>query len=110
MLIGIPGLLFSLFSLAGPMNALFGTLENSAWLSWLLHPVVIMGGLAVSLLLTAWPVVRLEVNNHQDRLVGSLTIRKGYWLHIVVLGTAVIFILIIFAYLLAENLLLFQTL
>lgn len=109
-LVVISGLLFSLFGLPGPMNALFGVFESNAWLSWLIHPVAIMGGLALALLLTAWPVVRLEVDNHQDRLVGSLTIRKGYWLHMVVLGTAVFFVLLIFIYLFAENLLLFQTL
>ena len=102
MLIGVPGLLFSIFGWAGPMNSVFGVLESSATLSWLIHPLTVMGGIAVALLLTAWPVIRLEVNGQQDLLI-SLTIRKGYWLHLVVLGTAVFFILLIFAYLLAEN-------
>lgn len=107
MLIGIPGVLFSVFGLAGPMNAVFGTLEGSVWVSWLLHPLTIMGGIALAFLLTAWPVIQLEVNNQQGQLI-SLTLRKGYWLHLAVLGTAVLFMLLIFAYLLAENLQIFQ--
>lgn len=100
MLIGIPGLLFSVFGLAKPMNAIFGFLGGNIWLSWVIHPLVIIGGVGLALLLTAWPVIRLGEGNSQGRL---LIFRKGYWLHLLVLATAVFFILLIFTYLLAEN-------
>lgn len=108
LLISLPGVIFSLFGLAGPMNTIYGALESSAWVSWLIHPLTILGGIAGAVLLTAWPVVQFDIANQQDRLVGSLTIRKGYWLHLGVLGTAGLFLLIILIYLLAENFHLFQ--
>lgn len=108
MLIGIPGLLFSVLGFAEPMNSIFGIVESSFWLSWLFHPVTIMGGIATSFLLTAWSVVTLDLSNENSHLLGSITIRKEYKLHLLVLGTAVFFTLLIFAYLLVENLQLFS--
>ena len=103
MLVGVPGVIFSVFGVAAPMNTVFETLRSSVWLEWLINPLVVIGGIGLAFLLTAWPVVQLDFNNKQDQFVGSLTIRKGYWLHLGVLGTAVLFMLTIFIYLFAEN-------
>lgn len=107
MLAVIPGVLYSVFGVAGPMNAIFDTIDRYIWLSWLLHPVLILGGMLLALLLVLWPMVRFEVNNEQDRLVGSFTIRKGLWLHLLVVSTVVLFGLLIFIYMAAEELQIF---
>lgn len=108
MLIGIPGILFSAFGLAGPMNGIIGFLESSPLLAWLIHPVLIMGGLAVAFLLNALPVFQFSLSNQEDRFVGMIAIRKGRLLHLTVIGVVAFFALLIVTYLLAENLGFFQ--
>jgi len=103
LLIGVTGVLHSVFGISTPMNNMFDFLYSSPLLAWIVHPAVILGGLAAAFLLNALPVVQISVRNQEEVLVGSLTIRKGYWLHMGVLATAVLFLLGIFLYLLAEN-------
>ena len=71
---------------------------------WLIHPAVILGGLVVAFVLNALPVLHISLHNQDEAWQGTISLRKGYWLHLIVLGTAVLFGLIIFLYLLAENL------
>lgn len=104
LLIGVTGILHSVFGISAPMNNMFDFLHSSPLLAWIVHPAVILGGLAAAFILNALPVLQISLRNQDEALVGSLTIRKGYWLHMGVLVTAVLFILIIFVYLLVENL------
>lgn len=104
LLIGVTGILHSVFGISAPMNNMFDYLRSSPLLAWLVHPAVILGGLAAAFILNAVPVLQISVRNQEEALVGSLTIRKGYWLHLGVLVTAVLFVLVIFLYLLVENL------
>jgi hypothetical protein len=104
LLIGVTGILHSVFGISAPMNSMFDYLYRSPLLAWIVHPAVILGGLLGAFVLNAVPVLQINVRNQEEALVGSLTIRKGYWLHIGVLATAVFFFFVIFLYLLVENL------
>ncbi len=104
LLIGVTGILHSVFGILAPMNNMFDYLYSSPLLAWIVHPVVILGGLTAAFILNALPVLQISVRNQEEALVGSLTIRKGYWLHLGILATAVLFVLVIFLYLLVENL------
>jgi hypothetical protein len=86
------------------MNNMFDYLRNTPLLAWIIHPGVILGGLAMAFILNALPVFQIRLRNQGDMLVGSVAIRKGHWLQLAVLGTAILFILVIFAYLSVENL------
>lgn len=103
LLLGVTGVLHSIFGISGPMHSLFDSVGSRPLLAWVVHPVVILGGLAAAFVLNALPVLQISLRNQEEALVGSLTIRKGYWLHLGVLATAVLFLLIIFLYLLVEN-------
>ena len=104
LLIGVTGVLHSVFGISAPMNNMFDYLRNTPLLAWIIHPGVILGGLVGAFILNALPVLHISVQNQADSFVGSVSIRKGYWLHMMVLGTAVLFLLIIFSYLVVENL------
>ena len=104
LLIGVTGILHSAFGISAPMNNMFDFLHSSPLLAWIVHPAVILGGLAAAFILNAVPVLQVSLRNQDEALVGSLTIRKGYWLHLGVLATAVLFVMVIFLYLLVENL------
>lgn len=103
-LIGVTGSLHSLFGFSAPMNRMFDFLYSSPLLAWIVHPAVILGGLAMAFILNALPVLQISLRNQDKALVGTISLRKGYWLHLGVLATAVLFGLIIFIYLLVENL------
>ena len=102
-LIGTTGILSSAFGMSGPMNSMFDFLQSSPLLAWIVHPVTIMGGLAAAFLLNALPVFQVSMSNQEDRLVGTIAIRKGYVLQLAVISVVSFFVSLIFLYLLAEN-------
>ena len=104
LMIGVTGSLHSLFGISAPMNNMFDFVRSTPLLAWLIHPAVILGGLVVAFVLNALPVLHISLYNQDEAWQGTISLRKGYWLHLIVLGTAVLFGLIIFLYLLAENL------
>ena len=109
MLVSIPGIIYSAFGQPAPMNAVSGFLESNAALSLLIHPVVVMGGLLIAFLLNALPVFSISLNNQNDRIVGSISLKKDHILQLTFVGICLLFGLVIFIYMLAENFHLFQS-
>lgn len=66
-------------------------------------PVVIVGGLVAAALLNLWPTLRLSLKREPEAVVGTVTVRP-YWSNLAVVGTSVLFLGIILAYLVVENL------
>jgi hypothetical protein len=108
LLITIPGLFHSFFGQSTMMNAVSLFFSNNQFLSIFIHPVVIIGGLLIALLLNVMPVFNLSLANQEDRIIGAISLKKGYILQYTVISICFLIGLIIFTYLLAENFQLFQ--
>lgn len=97
-----------LLVLGGVAQSGFGTTKINDLLNFnlfLFHPIVIMGGLFLAVVLNLLPVVQLTYKD--GVLVTTLTIRNRL-LNLGLLGSVGALFTIIFLYLLAENLHLFQ--
>lgn len=71
----------------------------------LVHPVFVLGGVFVSLLLNVWPVLRIRLDYEEGEVVGALRLRvRGAVTNIAVLGLGVGLLGTIMLYLVAENL------
>lgn len=106
-LIVIPGLVSSFTGWSDPLNSIFNFLRSSIFLSWLTHPVVIMGGLLSALLLNAHSLFDFGMRREPQALVGTMTIHKGRRLPWIMVTTCTLFVTVIFLYLAAEFLAVF---
>jgi len=102
LLIVIPGVLFSVFGIARPMNALDALFIRYTPLELLIHPLLILGGVFVALLLNASAIVRVNLQRETDGLTATIRL-KNQLVNWLVVGFGVSLLGIIFIYLLAEN-------
>ena len=70
----------------------------------LVHPVVVLGGLALAAALNAWSVFRFGVRREGDDFVGTIAIRvRGGVTNLLAIGLSGVLVAIITAYLFVEN-------
>ena len=65
-------------------------------------PVVILGGIFVAAIINTFSVLRFAVRREEGEVISTITLKTRVW-NLVVLGLAVGLSAILFAYLLAEN-------
>jgi hypothetical protein len=70
--------------------------------AFVVHPVLVMGGLAVALVWNAATLLRVAVHREPDAVVGVVRV-KVRGLGLVVLGLGAALLMVIAAYLLVEN-------
>jgi hypothetical protein len=102
-LIVIPGLISSFTGWSAPMNAIFDFLQGRTWLSWVIHPAVILGSLLVAFLLNGRNLFEISLRQEPEAFIGTLALRKGRWLSLSIVLVTVLFVTVIFLYLLAEH-------
>jgi hypothetical protein len=70
----------------------------------LVHPVLVVGGVALALGLNALPVLRVRLSDDGESLVGTVALRmRGTALNLMALATGGALLAIITAYLFVEN-------
>jgi hypothetical protein len=70
----------------------------------LVHPVLVMGGLALALTVNALPVLRIRVRGEGESLVGTIAVRtRGAALNLLALAAGGVLLATITAYLFLEN-------
>jgi asparagine N-glycosylation enzyme membrane subunit Stt3 len=70
----------------------------------LVHPVVVMGGLALAFLINAWSVMRVGVRKDDGTVVGTIAVRlRGSMMNLAAIGLSGLLVAIIAAYLFVEN-------
>ena len=65
-------------------------------------PIVILGGIFVAAIINTFSVLRFAVRREEGEVISTITLKTRVW-NLVVLGLAVGLSAILFAYLLAEN-------
>jgi hypothetical protein len=71
---------------------------------YLVHPVIVMGGLFASLLLNAFPVLRFRLSQDEGEIVGTATVRvQGRVLNLAALILSSCLLGVIVLYLFLEN-------
>jgi len=98
--ISVSGILFSLFG----NTSIFSDLQRtvSFW-NILVHPAVVLGGLALAILINLLAVLKLQVKSEDEHFVGKISIKKSAW-NLFPLLIGGLLATVIFLYLLAENL------
>jgi hypothetical protein len=72
--------------------------------SLVIHPVLVMGGLLIALLLNSLSVLRLQIEREQNDGVSAFTLRvANQRFNLAVLVMSVLLLAMIFAYLFVEN-------
>jgi len=99
LILATSGILFSIFGLPQFNQAIDFDL-------WIFHPLVVMGGLMAAFGLNLLPVVRLNVRLEEGSLISTIKI-QGKPLSLALIGLVTLLVMIIFVYLLAENLQIF---
>lgn len=100
MFIAVPGILFSLFGYADAFDGLQRSLNF--W-DMLVHPAVVLGGLALAILINLLSVLKLNVASEGDEIVSTISVKKSAW-NLVPLLLGGMLAAVIFLYLVAENL------
>lgn len=98
------GILYSGFNWAAPMNIMFAFFEENQFLGWLLHPVVVMMGVGIALVIHLLELIKVRVNNQESQIISTVVLRKDRLFSWAVVGLVTFLLLMIFLYLLAENL------
>ena len=112
--LAVGGLILALPALTlctlGLLQSLFG-LETASnltdTLGVLIHPVVILGGVALAFFINLWPALDVDYQSDEEAFSLKITVRR-YWSNLSIVGLTLLLVSIIFVYLLAENFGIFQ--
>jgi hypothetical protein len=71
-------------------------------LAWLIHPVAVLGGLGLALILGAVSLLSITSENEHKSIVTMIAVRKSAW-NLVPFGLGIVLATVIFLYMIAEN-------
>jgi len=102
--LAVPGVTQSLSGSPGLYDALRTGLNigDINLLAWLIHPLAVLGGLGLALLLGAVSLLSITSENEHESFVTMIAVRKSAW-NLVPFGLGIVLATVIFLYMIAEN-------